>query len=123
MRPLHVGGVCGDIMKFAIYVISVCFIVLCAQIARRAPSLGGLIAVMPLTGLAVLIGLYLKDPADFASLTDYTKGALWGILPSILFFLVALICFHKRLSLWIVLCASFAVWVIAAFVHQWLLNK
>lgn len=110
-------------MKSVIYVMSVCFIVLCAQIARRVPTLGGLIAVMPLTGLAVLIGLYLKDPADLASLTDYTKGALWGILPSILFFLVALVCFHKRLSLWIVLCASFAVWLIAAFVHQWLLSK
>lgn len=110
-------------MKFAVYVISVCVIVLCAQIARRVPTLGGLIAVMPLTGLAVLIGLYLKDPADFASLTDYTKGALWGILPSILFFLVALVCFHKRLSLWIVLCASFAVWLIAAFIHQLLLNR
>lgn len=110
-------------MKFAIYAISVCFIVFCAQLARKVPTLGGLVAVMPLTGLAVLIGLYLKDPADFRSLTDYTKGALWGILPSILFFLVALLCFHKRLSLWIVLCASFAVWLIAAFIHQLLLNR
>jgi uncharacterized membrane protein (GlpM family) len=110
-------------MKFIIYVISVCFIVFCAQIARKVPTLGGLIAVMPLTGLAVLVGLYLKDPADFASLTDYTKGALWGILPSILFYLAALLCFRRHLPLWIVLCASFAVWLIAAFIHQWLLSE
>jgi uncharacterized membrane protein (GlpM family) len=56
-------------------------------------------------------------------MSDYTKGALWGILPSILFFLVAFVCFRRQLPLWIVLCASFAVWVIAAAVHQWLLGK
>jgi uncharacterized membrane protein (GlpM family) len=110
-------------MKFAVYVISVCFIVLCAQLARRLPSLGGLIAVMPLTGLLVLVGLYLNDPKDFAGLAEYTKAALWGILPSILFFLVAFMCFRKHLSLWIVLCASFGVWLSGAIVHQWLLGK
>ena len=47
---------------------------------------------------------------------------LYVILPTILFFLVAYFCFQKQLSLWIVLCASFAVWVFAAFLHQWLLK-
>ena len=110
-------------MKFIIYVFSVCFIVFCAQVARKLPGLGGLIAVMPLTGLLALVGLYLKDPADFASLTAYTTGALWGILPSILFFTVVLLCFRKHLPLWMVLCAAFAVWLVAAFIHQLLLNK
>jgi uncharacterized membrane protein (GlpM family) len=86
------------------------------------PSLAGLIAVMPLTGLIVLIWLYLDNPGNFAPMTDYAKGALWGIVPSIMFFLVAFICFHKQLPLWIVLCASFAVWLVGAFVHQWLLR-
>lgn len=89
--------------------------------------MAGLIAVMPLTGLIVLLWLYTDNPQDFALLTDYTKGALWGILwgivPSILFFLVAFICFRKHLPIGIVLCAGFAVWLIAAFVHQWLLSK
>jgi hypothetical protein len=55
-------------------------------------------------------------------MTDYAKGALWGIVPSILFFLVAFICFNKQLPLWIVLCASFAVWLVGAFFHQLLLR-
>jgi len=110
-------------MKFLVYVVSVCIVVLCAQLARKQPTLGGLIAVMPLTGLLVLVGLYLKGPANFAALTDYTKGALWGILPSILFFLVALLCFRKQLPLWIVLGASFSVWLVAAGIHQWLLSR
>ena len=110
-------------MRFAIKLaISVSIIILCTQISRRFPSLGGLIAVMPLTGLIVLLWLYSDNPNNFSLMIDYTKGALWGIIPSVLFFLVAFICFHKHLPLWIVLCASFGVWLAAAFVHQWLLR-
>ena len=111
-------------MQFIIkLLVSVGVIVFCTQIGRRLPTLAGLIAVMPLTGLIVLVWLYLDNPGDFGLITDYAKGALWGILPSILFFLVAFLCLRKQLSLWIVLCASFAVWVIAASIHQWLFNK
>jgi len=55
-------------------------------------------------------------------MVDYSKGAVFGIVPSILFFLVAFVCFYKHLPLWIVLCAGSAVWLAAAFVHQWLLK-
>ncbi|MFZ2149131.1 MAG: DUF3147 family protein [Sedimentisphaerales bacterium] len=110
-------------MRFVIkLLISVCIIALCSQIGRRVPTLAGLIAVMPLTGLIVLVWLYLDNPGNFNLMTEYTKGVLWGIVPSVLFFLVAFLCFHKKLSLWIVLCASFAVWLVAAFIHQLLLK-
>ena len=111
-------------MRFLIkLLISVCIIVFCTQIGRKLPSLAGLIAVMPLTGFIVLVWLYLDRPGDCILMTDYTKGALWGILPSILFFLAVFICFRKQLSLWIVVSISFAIWLIAAFIHQWLLHK
>jgi len=113
-------------MRFAIkLLISVCIIVFCAWIVDRhkLPTLAGLITVMPLTSLIVLVWLYLDHPGNFNLMTDYTKGALWGILPTILFFLTAFMCFRRQLSIWIVLCASFAVWLIAAFIHQWLLHK
>ena len=111
-------------MRFIIkLLIAVSVIIFCTQISRRLPTLAGLIAVMPLTGLIVLIWLYMDNPADYKLMVEYTKGAVWGILPTILFFLVAFLCFRKQLSLWIVLSASFAVWFIAAFIHQWLLQK
>ena len=110
-------------MRFAIkLLISVCVIGFCAVIGRRLPALAGLIAVMPLTGLIVLVWLYRENPGNFNLMTGYTKGALWGIVPSILFFLVAFVCFRRHLSLWIVLCVSFAVWLVAAFIHQLLLK-
>lgn len=111
-------------MRFLIkLLISVCIIAFCTQIGRRQPTLAGLIAVMPLTGLIVMLWLYSDNPGNLQLMTDYTKGALFGILPSILFFLVAFMCFRKQLSLWIVLCASFAVWLISALIHQLLLNR
>lgn len=111
-------------MRFFIkLVISVCVIVFCTQVGRKLPTLAGLIAVMPLTGLIVLVWLYLDNPGNAAVISEYTKGALWGILPSILFFLTAFLCFRKQLSLGMVLCASFSIWIVAAAIHQWLLNR
>jgi uncharacterized membrane protein (GlpM family) len=111
-------------MRFFVkLLVSVFIIVLCGQIGRKLPTLAGLIAVMPLTGLIVLLWLYSEAPGNFNLMVEYTKGALWGIVPSILFFLAALMCFRRQLSLWIVLCASFGVWLLGAFIHQWLLNK
>jgi uncharacterized membrane protein (GlpM family) len=111
-------------MKLVIKIlITVCIIVFCTQIGRKWPSLSGLIAVMPLVGLIVLLWLYSENPGNFKLMADYTKAAIFGIIPTILFFLVAFICFRKQLDLWIVLSASFAVWLIAAVVHQLLLGK
>ena len=108
---------------FVKLLVSLSIIVFCTQIGRKAPTLAGLIAVMPLTGLIVLLWLYSDSQGNFALMRDYTKGALWGILPSILFFAVAFLCFRKELSIWLMLVVSFTVWLIAAAVHQWLLNK
>ena len=72
-------------MRFAIrLLLSVCIIVFCAQIGRKLPSLAGLIAVMPLTGLIVLIWLYSDNPGNYKLMTEYTTAALLGILPSML---------------------------------------
>jgi len=87
------------------------------------PSLAGLIAVMPLTGLIVLVWLYSDDPGNFTNMASFTKAAVWGIIPSVLFFVTAFYCFKKEQTLWVVLCASFAVWLAGAAIHQWLFHK
>jgi len=97
-------------------------IVACAQIGKRHPSLGGLIATMPLTSLLVLIWLHLDRPADFRLMTDYTRGVLWGIIPTILFFVAVQYCFRRQLPFSLALTAGFAVWLGGAVVHQWLVR-
>lgn len=101
-------------------IISVAIILVATGIAKKFPSLAGLIAVMPLTGALVLVWVYLENSGNPLVMQAFAKGALWGILPSILFFLVAFLCLKKEVSLPLLLAASFGVWLIAAFIHQWL---
>ncbi len=103
-------------------VLSVLIILAATAIGKKLPSTAGLIGVMPLTGALVLVWMHLENKGDQVIMQDFTKGALWGILPSILFFVVAFICFRKNLSLPIVLISSFGIWFAAAFVHQWILK-
>jgi len=103
-------------------VLSVAIILVATAIGKKLPSTAGLVGVMPLTGALVLLWMYIENKGDPEIMQDFTIGALWGILPSILFFLVAFFCFKKHLPLPIVLVASFGVWLVAAFVHQWILK-
>ncbi len=103
-------------------VLSVVIILAATAIGKKLPSTAGLIGVMPLAGALVLIWMYLENEGNPEVMQSFTKGALWGILPSILFYLVAFFCFRRNLSLPIVLVASFGVWLCAAFVHQWILK-
>jgi uncharacterized membrane protein (GlpM family) len=102
--------------------LSVGIILAATAVGKRFPSTAGLLGVMPLTGALVLVWMYLENRGDPGIMQTFAKGALWGILPSILFFLVALFCFKRGFSLPLVLASSFGVWLAAAVVHQWLLK-
>jgi uncharacterized membrane protein (GlpM family) len=102
--------------------ISLIVIIIATCVAKKSPSLAGLIAVMPLTGALVLVWVYLENRGNPTIMQGFARGALLGILPSVLFFAVALLCFKKDLSLPLVLCSSFVVWLAAALAHQWFLR-
>ena len=89
---------------------------------RRWPAMAGLVAVMPLTGALVLVWVALDNGSDPQLMQQFTRGALWGLLPTIFFFLVAFLCFRKGLNLPVALAASFGAWLVAACLHQWLLK-
>ena len=91
-----------------------------SELAKRLPSLGGLIAAMPLTTLLTLIWLY-TDTGDYDLARAFTKSVLFAIVPTIFFFITALALFKKGLSFHMVLILSFVVFIAAAVVHQVLL--
>ncbi len=97
-------------------------IIVCARIGARSPSLGGLIATMPLTSLVVLVWLRLDSPGDRQLLVAYTRGVLWGIIPTILFFAAVYFCFRRDLPFLLSLVAGFAVWLAGALFHHWLVR-
>ena len=100
--------------------ISLAVILAVTQIGRKSPSLAGLVATMPLAGLLALVWLHMDTHGDGPTMSAYTRGALWGIIPSLLFYAAALACFKRQLPLGAVLAISFGVWLTAAAVHQWL---
>jgi len=102
--------------------LSVVIILAATAIGKKLPATAGLVGVMPLTGALVLVWMYLESDGDAGIMQQFTKGALWGIVPSILFFVVALLCFKRGLPLSIVLVSSFGAWLAAALVHQWFLK-
>jgi hypothetical protein len=88
-------------------VISLVIIFVATGIAKKFPSLAGLIAVMPLTGALVLVWVYLENKGNPVIMQG---------------FIIAFFCFKKELTLPIVLCSSFGIWLAAAIVHQWILK-
>jgi len=110
-------------MEFLLKIlISVAIIILCTQIGRSFPSVSGLIATMPIVSVIILVWIYSDNRGDWKLMENFTRAALWGIVPSILFFVAAYICFTKHYPIGIVLGVSFATWLAGAFVHQWLLR-
>lgn len=99
-------------------IITVSIILIATLIGRKAPSLAGLIAVMPLSGLLVLFWLNNDNRGDTSLLLHYTKGALWGIAPTILFYITAAVCMYKQVPFYRTILVSFVVWIAGAVVHQ-----
>lgn len=102
--------------------ISLMVILIATAIGKKLPVTAGLIGVMPLTGALVLVWMYLENQGNPAVMQAFSKGALWGMLPTLLFFLAAFLCFKKQLPLPHVLGVSFGVWAGAAMIHQWLVK-
>lgn len=94
----------------------------CAQLGRKLPTMSGLIATMPLTSLLVLLWLAADNPGDYRLFSAYTRGVLWGIIPTILFFVALWLCFRRQVTLPLALTAGFGIWLAGAVVHQWLVK-
>jgi uncharacterized membrane protein (GlpM family) len=102
--------------------ISLALIYGCVAVGRRYPSLAGLIATAPVTTLIVLFWLYSEGREDYARFAAFTKGVVWGVLPSVLFFITATWCFRREVPFLKTLAISFGVWLIGAALHQLLIR-
>ncbi len=111
-----------DAKFFIKLLITVAVIAFCSQIGKKAPALAGLIATAPIITVIVLLWLWSDNPGNFKLMTDYTRGVLWGIIPTVLFFIAALLCLKRQISILPTVAVSFAIWLIAAVVHQLILK-
>ncbi len=111
-----------DAKFFIKLLITVAIIIFCSQIGKKAPAFAGLIATAPIMTLIVLLWLWSDKPGDFKLMADFTRGVLWGIIPTAFFFIAAFLCFKRQVSILPTVIFSFAMWLIAAIVHQLILK-
>lgn len=98
--------------------ISNLIIISCVLIGKRLPSLAGLIAAMPLTTLIVLAWLHFDQTAADRDLVTFVEGVLFGIIPTVLFFLTVWYCLRRGLPFHASISAGILIWLTAAAVHQ-----
>jgi F0F1-type ATP synthase assembly protein I len=98
-------------------VVSALIIAAVSELAKRLPSLGGLIAAMPLTTLLALIWLY-AETGDYQLAHTFTRSVLFAIIPTVFFFIAALALFKRGTPFLLVLILSFVVYIAAALVHR-----
>ncbi len=55
-------------------------------------------------------------------IVGYTEGVLWGIGPTILFFMAAFICLRRGMELPAALAVGGVLWLGGALLHQWVLR-
>lgn len=99
-------------------VLSLAIIFVATYVGKKAPSLAGLIGVMPLTGLLVFIWLCIENKDAQQIMLGYSRGALWGVLPSLAFFAMLFLAIRYGLPAWAAIGAAMLVWVVGAIIHQ-----
>ncbi|GAA4011864.1 hypothetical protein GCM10022280_06970 [Sphingomonas swuensis] len=86
-----------------------------AEIARRNPGWGGLLASLPLTSLMAFVILY-HDTGDARQVADLSTGVLWFILPSLPLFLCLALLLRTGWNFWaaLALCVAATLCLYAA---------
>lgn len=98
-------------------------IIACVLVGKRWPTLGGLIATMPLTSLIVLVWLYTDNPDHPYQIEEYVRGVLWGILPTIAFFTAVFFAMRKGGTVLFALAVGSALWLAGALLHSILIKS
>ncbi len=98
-------------------VVSALAIAAISELAKRLPALSGLIAAMPLVTLLSLIWLFVETK-DYRLAHRFTVGVLWGLAPTLFFFLAAIPLLKRGVNFPLTLVVSLLLWAAAAYVHQ-----
>ncbi|NDF11882.1 MAG: DUF3147 family protein [Proteobacteria bacterium] len=97
-------------------------VMLVSEVARRSPSLGGLIASLPLVSILGILWLW-KDTSDVERVAAHAYSTFWFVLPSLPMFLIFPAGLRHGIHFWIALIASCAITMALYALTFWLLPK
>jgi hypothetical protein len=93
-----------------------------SEIARRSPSLGALVASLPLVSVLAMIWLW-EETRDGERLALHAGSTFWMVLPSLPMFLVLPALIRHGVGFYIALSMCCALTSILYVIMAWLLNR
>jgi len=93
-----------------------------SEVARRAPTLGGLIVSLPLVSLLAILWLW-RDTGDTARIAALSESSFWYVLPTLPMFLVLPALLRHGVGFWTALLACCALTFALYLLTVWALGK
>lgn len=96
-------------------------IAIVSEVARRAPSVGALIASLPLISVLGMIWLW-RDTEDTARMAEHAYATFWFVLPSLPMFLAIPVMLNRGMAFWPALAIGCAMTVLLYLAMVWALG-
>ncbi len=93
-----------------------------SEIARRSPSIGGLIASLPLVSVLAVIWLW-RDTGDTSRVADHMEATFWFVLPTLPMFLAFPALLRAGMGFWFSLGVSCLLTIALYAFTLWLLPR
>lgn len=90
-----------------------------AEVSKRHPGIGGLIASLPLVSVLGMMWLW-RDTGDAERLAAHAEGTFWFVLPSLPMFLIIPALLRRGAAFWPALAVGCAVTLILYVLMTWL---
>ncbi|TAH33684.1 MAG: DUF3147 family protein [Alphaproteobacteria bacterium] len=97
-------------------------IAIISEIAQRSPSLGALIASLPLVSLLAIIWLW-RDTNDIERIAIHAESTFWLVLPTLPMFLIFPALLRAGIEFWMALILSCFLTIALYLVTIWSLSK
>ena len=104
-------------MQFLIKtVVSALIIAVVATVSKRLPTLGAIIASLPITSMIAIIWLY-RDTKDAGKVIDLSMSIFWVVVPSVVFFVALAVLLKRNVNFYLSMTISSAVMAITYYVY------
>lgn len=102
-------------------IVSALIISAVATVSKKLPTLGAIIASLPLTSILAMIWLY-QDTRDVGKVIELSYSIFWIVIPSLVFFIVLPIFLKKHLDFYLSLLGSSVIMIICYFLYIYILK-
>jgi len=95
--------------------LSIIVIIAVAVLEKQSKFVAAITATMPLTAALAIWIVYSSSEGDQESMTEFSRGLILGILPTIAFVVTAWLAFRAGLNLVPALVVAYSIWAIGVF--------